>query len=216
VIWGNPYQIGFMVFGGFRKLDYRLAVMNSAPSSEPEMWYYQIGQEIHPSYVAHIGYKVMPELYVGMAYNAGPYMGEQAKASIAEGEFNSYWQRTWEAEFLFERGKTQVRGEVFHDTWKVKNVLDRPVDLSGYAEIKQKFLPGFYGALRYGSIHYNEIHRSNGDREVWDYGARRWQVALGYQIVRNLEVRTEYMWNHTDGSPTPQNNLFSLQCRFQF
>lgn len=52
--------------------------------------------------------------------------------------------------------------------------------------------------------------------EVWDLDARRWQAALGYRITHNLEVRGEYMWNHTDGSREPRDNLLSLQCRFQF
>jgi len=47
--------------------------------------------------------------------------------------------------FVFERGKTQVRGEAFHDTWNVENVLDTPRDLAGYVEIKQKFLPASMG-----------------------------------------------------------------------
>ena len=216
IIWGNPYQVGFMAFGGFRKLDYRLAVMNSAPSSEPEMWYYQIGSETHPSYVAHVGYRILPEFYVGAAYNAGPYLGDGARAVVGDSRFNSYWQKIWEVEFLFERGKTQIRGEAFHDTWEVENVVDKPVDLSGYVEIKQKFLPGFYGALRFGAIHFNKIRRSNGTPEAWDFATRRWQGALGYQITRNLEVRAEYMWNHTAGYTDPSDNLLSFQGRFQF
>jgi hypothetical protein len=215
-VWGNPYQVGAMAFGGFRKFDFRLALMNSAPSSEPAMWNYQIGREIHPSYVAHAGYRILPEFYFAIAYNSGPYLGESAKASVPEAEFNSYKQKTWEAEFLFERGKTQIRGEFFHDSWYVENVMDKPVDLSGYAEIKQKILPGLYGAFRFGSIHYNEIRLSNGAREPWDFTAWRAQIAVGYLLFRNLELRTEYMSNHTAGLPDPRDNLFSLQCRIGF
>jgi hypothetical protein len=205
-----------MFFGGLQKLDFRLAVMNSSPSSEPEMWNYQIGQKIHPSYVAHLGYRIVPEFYVGVAYNAGPYLDERARGSVEEGQLNSYKQKTWEVEFLFERGKTVVRGEVFHDTWDVPNVWDRPKDVSGYVEIKQKFVPGLYGALRYGTIRYNEIRLSSGETEAWDFDVRRWQAALGYRVSRNLEVRGEYMWNHTDGLQDPRDDLFSLQCRLEF
>jgi hypothetical protein len=119
-------------------------------------------------------------------------------------------------EFLFERGKTQIRGEAFHDTWEVEKVRDYPVDISGYVEIKQKFLSGFYGALRYGTIRYNKIRLSSGQREVWDFYIWRGQAALGYRILRNLDVRAEYMWNRTSGLPDPQDNLFSLQCRMEF
>ena len=216
VIWGNPYQVGAMFFGDLRKLDFRLAVMNSAPSSEPDMWNYQVGQKTYPSYVAHIGYRILPEFYLGMAYSAGPYLNVSAKSSVENGDLNHYKQKIWQVEFLFERGKTQIRGEAFHDTWEVENVLDYPVDISGYAEIKQKFLSGFYGALRYGTIHYDKIRLSSGQREVWDFHIWRGQVALGYRISRNLEVRTEYMWNRTSGLPDPQDDLFSVQCRVEF
>jgi hypothetical protein len=216
VIWQNPYQVGAMFFGGLQKFDFRFAAMNSAPSSEPDMWNYQIGQKIHPSYVVHAGYRVIPELYVGMAYNTGPYLDLSAKPDVEEGEFNQYKQRIWEVEFLFERGKTQIRGEAFHDTWEVENVLDYPVDLSGYVEVQQAFLSGFYGAFRYGAIRYNKISLSSGQKEVWDFRIWRSQVAAGYHILRNLDVRVEYMWNRTSGLPDPQDDLFSVQCRIEF
>ena len=216
VIWGNPYQIGAMFFGGFRKFDFRLAAMNSAISSEPGVWNYQLWQENHPSYVAHAGYRVLPELYLGMAYSTGPYLGERAKSFIPKDEFNSYQQNTWEMEFLYEKGKTQIRGEVFQDTWHVERVIDNPTDVSGYVEIKQKFLSGFYGAIRYGTIRFNEIRLSSGKREAWDFDIWRGQAALGYRILRNLEVRTEYMWNSTNSPEDPKDNLGSLQCRFEF
>jgi hypothetical protein len=216
VIWQNPYQVGAMFLGGLQKFDFRFAVMNSAPSSEPDMWNYQIGQKTHPSYVVHAGYRVIPELYVGMAYNTGPYLDPSAKPDVEEGEFNHYKQRIWEVEFLFERGKTQIRGEAFHDTWEVENVLDYPVDISGYVEVQQAFLSGFYGAFRYGAIRYNKISLSSGQKEVWDFCIWRSQVAAGYRILRNLDVRAEYMWNRTGGLPDPQDNLFSVQCRIVF
>jgi hypothetical protein len=39
---------------------------------------------------------------------------------------------------------------------------------------------------------------------------------LGYRILRNLDVRVEYMFNHTAGPSDPRDNLLSLQCRFEF
>jgi hypothetical protein len=215
-IWGNPYQWGGMFFGSVQKMDFRFAVMNSAPSSDPGMWDHQPGQEIHPSLVVHAGCRILPGFYLGGAFNHGPYLGERAKATIPEDEFNSYKQQIWEMEFLFERGKTQIRGEVFRDQWEVKGVRDYPVDVSGYFEVKQKFLSGFYAAFRYGTIRYNEISRSNGSKEAWDFNIWRAQAALGYRIFRNLDFRTEYMYNRTSGLPDPSDNLFSAQLRFEF
>jgi hypothetical protein len=216
VIWGNPYQVGALFFGGVRDLDFRFAVMNSAPSSEPSMWDHQIGRKTNPSYVAHLGYRIVPELYLGVGYGAGPYLDESATSVVGEDRFNEYKQKIWQVEFVFERGKTQIRGEAFHDTWGVPNVQDRPVDKSGYVEIKQKFLSGFYGAVRYGTIRYNKIRLSSGQEEVWDFSIWRAQAALGYRILRNLDVRAEYMWNRTSGLPDPQDDLLSLQCRIEF
>ena len=215
-IWGNPYQTGLMASGGFHSFDYRLALMNSAPASEPSMWYYQIGREIRPSWVAHVGCRIIPEFYLGMAVNTGPYLGERLKDTMTEDQFNSYRQTIWELEFLFEKNKTQIRGELFHDTWQVEHVLDKPVDVSGYVEIKQKFLTGFHAALRFGAIRFNEIRRSSGIRESWDDHASRWQAGLGYRLLRSVEVKSEYMWNHTDGPQQTRDNMFSLQFRFDF
>jgi class 3 adenylate cyclase len=216
IVWGNPYQVGIMSFGGYRNVDFRFAVMNSAPSSDPYMWDYQIGREIHPSYVVHVGYRPLPQIHVGVAYNTGPYLGERIQSQVPESRYNSYHQRTWEVEFLCERDGTQVRGEAFYEHWEVKNVLDKPRDISGYVEVKQKFLAGFYVALRYGTIRYNDIRLENGAREAWDFDIWRGQAAAGYRVSRNLEFRGEYMLNHTAGPRDPKDNLFSIQCRFDF
>ena len=215
MIWGNPYQVGAMFFGGYRKVDFRLAAMGSAASSEPQVWNYQIGQENRPSYVAHMGYRILPEFYLGMAYSSGPYLGDGPRRLIGRDEVNSYQQKIWEVEFLYERGKTQVRGEAFHDKWAVPKVMDNPVDVSGYVEIRQKFLPGFYGALRYGTMRFNEIHLSSGGMAAWDFDIWRAQAAVGYRILRNLDVRAEYMFNHMAGPRDARDNLLSLQCRFE-
>ena len=52
----------------------RAAVMNSAPSSEPSEWSSLGTGEHGPSYVAHLGVQVMPELSVGASYDRGGYL----------------------------------------------------------------------------------------------------------------------------------------------
>ena len=69
-VWGAPYQVGAMVMGAFKGLGFRVAMMNSAPSSEPEEWN-RIRQNYRYSFVAHAALQVTPELKVGVSYDKG-------------------------------------------------------------------------------------------------------------------------------------------------
>jgi predicted porin len=165
-----------------------------------------------PSYVAHIGYRLSPELRLGVSYNVGPYSQPKINSTLPDGKnISDFVQEIWGFEATYTRGRTEIKAELFHDRWEVPNVQEDPVDISYYSEIKHKLMAGFYGALRYNAIHFNKIAKSNGVREQWDYDVKRWQIASGYSFNKKMEIRMEYMWNMTDASADPEDNLFSIQ-----
>ena len=212
VIWGVPYQTGVMLFGSVGDLSYRVAAVNSAPSSEPEEWNYNRGERIHFSYVAHLGYQILDALRVGVSYNIGPYMRDVARPSLPAGsDLNDYDQEIWGLEVEFTRARWEVRGELFLDRWEVANVLDDPKDRSWYLEVKRKLLPGLYGAVRYNAIEFNKIRRTGGGKERWDYDVESWQLGLGYRISPNTEVRTELQHHSPDGPGNLADDLVVLQ-----
>ena len=129
---------------------------------------------------------------------------------------NDYNQEMLGLNATYTRGKIAVRMELIFDAWEVPNVIEYPRDISYYLEVKYKFLPGLFGALRYNGIYFNKIPYSNGEKDKWDYDVQRWQLGVGYAFSRRLEVRAEYMINRTIGPYDPEDNLFALQWTWRF
>ncbi|MCP5103587.1 MAG: porin family protein, partial [bacterium] len=217
VIWGIPYQAGAMVFGGFGPFTFRAAAMNSAPSSTPEQWDLDLGQEWDYSIVLHVGYHFSPELTIGLSFNRGPYSTVAINDTLPEGrDINDYPQTLWGVDMTYTRGKLAIRGEFVYDTWEVPRVRDISRDFSYYLEVSYKFFPGFFGALRYNAIHFNRLSYDSGEMDGWDYFVQRLQVGVGYRFSPRLDVRMEYMWNRTRGPDEPRDNLLALQWRLRF
>ena len=205
-VWAAPYQLGAMLFGSVRMVSFRAAVMNSAPSSEPDQWNRMVSDGL--SFVGHAAIQVSPELRAGVSYNRGAYLADEA--------MSGFIQQLIGAELTVTRGFVEVRAELLHDTWEVPRVIDNLVDVSYYLEGKFKLRPGLFGALRFGEMRFREAQRSNGSSEVWDYNVRRIQLAGGYQITEQIGIRGEYMFNQTDGPIDPDDNLLSMQMTWSF
>ncbi|HKJ93822.1 MAG TPA: adenylate/guanylate cyclase domain-containing protein, partial [Longimicrobiales bacterium] len=220
-IWGAPYPWGAMLLGGAGRATFRLAALNSAPSSEPDQWGWATERFRHPSLVANVGYQVSPELHLGLSYNRGPYMRPDYQGSLDPGkQYTDYNQRIWGAEGEFKRGHAILRSEAFLDYWQVPNVQKQAVDLSYYVEGRYTFIPGLYAAARFGEMRFNDLvgggYGGANPANHWDYDQRRIQIGGGYRILRNLEARAEYMLNHTAGPVDPADNLLSIQVWLAF
>lgn len=224
-VWAAPYQWGGMAFGVFRDLSWRAAYVNSAPSSEPEEWEWNGGEFDRGNWIGALGWRFAPWVRVEASYNQGPYLQRAVRGPIPTGwDLADYDQFLWGLEALFELAHTQVRAEAFHDRWVVPNVADDPIDISWSVEARQKLHPDLFVAARLGQIRFNEIDYRGIDydgvlvegRDRWDYNARRFQVAFGYRLARNAEVRAEFMSNATEGPLDPDDDLFSIQLWWAF
>jgi class 3 adenylate cyclase len=212
VIWGTPYQAGALLFGTAGRVSFRLAAMNSAPSSEPEAWAPARDQWRAPSIVGHVAYQFTPATRVGASFNQGPFL----EIPSPYGGVYRYDQTLVGVEAAFSLGLTEARAEFVWDRWQVPNVLEDPVDVSYYVELKRKLAAGLFAAARYGAIHFNEIARSDGGSEAWDHDVRRLQLGAGYRLNRAFELRGEYMWNRQAGPAPPRNDLLSFQAAWAF
>ncbi|MBV9110329.1 MAG: HAMP domain-containing protein [Gemmatimonadetes bacterium] len=216
VVWNAPYQVGAMLTGGWRAIGFRAAAMNSAPSSEPSEWN-SIGAGKHgPSYVAHAGVQVMPELRLGVSWDRGSYLQDTQIGAPVPESLKHYTQTLWGFDAAFARGPVEAKGELLLDSWEVPNVADYPKDVSFYAETKVKLTPGLFAAARYSGIRFNHISNGAGATELWDYPVDRVQLGAGYRLGRNTEVRAEYMINSTSAPPAGNDNLFSVRWSWQF
>jgi hypothetical protein len=216
-VWGAPYNQGLQASGGAGFLTWRLAWLNSAPSSEPFEWNRDFGE---PSIAGHVGFQISPAFRFGFSYHRGPYMlhhsGTGSGSPVTDWDSSEYDQILVgvDAEFSFDR--TMLRAEAFHDTWQVPNVLDDPVDVSWYLEARQRFGTGFSLAVRYGTIGFNALRRTRGEPEPWDWDTRRTEVSAGWRLGRNAELRAQAAWTRSEGPEDPDDDLVALQWRWFF
>lgn len=184
-IWGVPYQWGAMLSGGLGAVAYRLAVMNSAPSSSPEAWAWDGERMRHPSLVAGLGWSLSPSLTLGASFNRGPWMEELKSGAFgAQRDRWDYMQTVTAIDLTWARGPLMARLEGIHDRWQVPNMEEAPVELGGSLEVQADVAPGVFLAGRVGILSFRPVETANGP-VAWDHDVQRYEASVGYRLDRN-------------------------------
>ena len=226
-LWGVPYQWGAMLLGGLGPFSVRAALLNSAPASPPEAW--GLGDEAPPlgsTPALNLGVQLTPALRAEVSWTKGPYLARGVENIDPELGIDYYVQEIWGGEIVFMQGPLMLRGEVFHDFWKVPRVKVYPVEISYYLEGQMDLFAGLWGAVRYSAIDFlplsdHDLEHSNtvlppGVTRDWDYDVSRWQFGMGYRFARNGRIQAEYDWNLSEAPVEPSDNLFSAQLSWMF
>ncbi len=189
-VWAVPYQWGAMGTLSVKRFTFRLAAMNTPPSSEPLDWYEFERIEERFSWVTGIDVSVTPELQLGWSYNNGPYVpNDLPNAPAYPLAGTTYDQEMWSLNASFARGPAMLRGEFIHDSWNVPNVAQRAVDLGYNFEAQVDVAAGWSIAARYGRIDFRRIDVVVTD---WDWDVNRVEGALGYRIARNSGIMATF------------------------
>ncbi len=104
-----------------------------------------------------------------------------------------------------------ARAELFHDRWEIPNVADDATDLSWYVEAQSDLLAGLWVAGRLGATRFGEVAAASGPPAAWDYDVWRTQLSAGYRVVRNAELKLEWMRDDAAGPLDPRDDLLSAQ-----
>jgi class 3 adenylate cyclase len=220
-VWGTPYPTGVMLMGAWRDVDLRVAVVNSAPSAEPDLW--KPSAPFGSTQIIRLGWQIVPSFHLGVSQATGPWIREwvddpfpDAEDPVPADRFRTYKQKLLGVESTFTRGMVELRGEVFMNRWGLPEMDENPKELSWYAEGKVKSAGGLFGAVRFGAIHFGDVTGSGGTAEPWDHDIQRIQVGAGYRLARNLEIRGEYLMNRSSDAPLLETELGSIQLWWRF
>jgi class 3 adenylate cyclase len=214
-VWAVPYQWGGMGTASLGRFTFRVAAMNTPPSSEPLDWYEFDLIEESVSWVAGTSVKISPELQLGASYNNGPYVpNDIPNAPEAPAPGSTYDQELWSVDAAFARGPFVFRGEFIHDSWDVPNIDDRAVDLGYTVEAQMDVAVGWSVAARFGRIDFGEIQ--GPDPQEWDYDVNRWEGAVGYRITLNAGIMATYSTTTNAGDVEPRNGLAGVRLWWGF
>lgn len=184
-VWGVPYAWGAMVAGVLGGVSYRLAAVNSAPSSEPAAWGWDAERMRHPSWVAGVALPLSAALSLGASFNRGPWLEELKRGTLPEGmERWDYLQTLLAVDLTFARGPVMARIEGVRDQWDVPNVVTAPVELGGSVELQADLAAGLFAAARFGFLDFRTVEEG-GPAADWDHDARRYEASAGYRMDRN-------------------------------
>lgn len=210
-VWGVPYQWGAMVAGNRGPWSYRVAAMNSAPSSDPAAWAWDGERMRHPSLVAGVGVTLSPALTVGASFNRGPWLEELKRGTFPEGrERWDYIQTLWAVDAAWARGPVVARVEAVRDQWDVPNMSQAPVEWGGSVELQADLAAGLFAAARAGFLDFRPVDDA-GAAVDWDWDTQRFEASLGYRLVRNAGVLAS--WGHTTGRSSLEGTERLLSVR---
>jgi class 3 adenylate cyclase len=223
-IWEVPYQWGAMVAGATGRFSYRVAAMNSAPSSAPEAWALDLDRFDSPSWVAGVGFAVSPELSLGASYNRGPWLEEITGGDTSVNANRAdFVQELFAGDVTYAKGRVMLRGEIIHDRWEVPNVADDPVEIGYSLEAQTDITAGLFAAVRYGGLNFSFVDdglgaassRTDGGT-TWDHDVRRYEVALGYRVVRNAGVILSWFGQGQIQADDSDTNLTAVRLWWAF
>jgi len=189
-LWDVPYQWGGQLTWKIGPMDFRLAGVNSAPSSEPDAWY-DLSEIEYPSWVLGTGITLSPSLRLGLGYNRGPWTDwglshdDTPGATVYHDPYSD--QEMFSADFTFARGPVVLRGEAILDRWEIPGVPQGVVDVNYTVEGQVDLAAGIFLAARVGYIDFRPVTGETIEVD-WDYDVARYETSLGYRLARNAGV----------------------------
>ncbi|MGY8800004.1 MAG: adenylate/guanylate cyclase domain-containing protein [Longimicrobiales bacterium] len=207
-VWNVPYQWGAMLQGSVLGVQYRLAAMNSAPSSEVEAWTWDADRMKDPSFVVGLQRSLTPEVTLDLSYNHGPY----AEAALAVDDHTAYDQSVLEVATTFARGPLVARAQVLFDSWEVPNIGEKLVEIGYGVEAQLDVSAGFFFSGRIGVLDFRPMAGTSSD---WDHDVARYEAGVGYRLARNAGLLGSFMHNATSVAD-PHDDLWSFRMWWRF
>ncbi len=216
-VWGVPYQWGAMLLGGAGPFGYRLAAMNSSPSSEPDLWEWTRDGFEHPSYVAGVTAAIGPSVSLGASWNRGPFLEEEIQPLLTSGhERFVYHQEIVSIDATIARGSMMMRAEVFADRWEVPGLSDDVRDLSWTLEVQSDVAAGFSVAGRWGAIDFRPLALPGRGDTDWDHDVMRYEASVGYRLARNAGLMLSGSITDQSGPLDPADDLLAVRLWWEF
>jgi hypothetical protein len=214
ILWGPSYATGVSLFGRVDLLEYAFEVKNASISSNPQSWDgVQDGFHTNPTFTGRVGLRPAPEWSFGTSFSHGPYLRESAAALLPAGTcVNDFTQTTWGLDAGYAHGKWQIWSELIAARFEVPRVGGVEV-LSGFIETKFKLTADLWAALRWNQAAFGDVP---GLTTEWDRNAWRADLALGYRVSENVQVKLQYSVGDKRGHDVEGNHLGALQVTVRF
>ena len=105
--------------------------------------------------------------------------------------------------------------EAYEARFAVPRVGDADT-FSYYAEVKYKFTPQFFGAVRWNQQTFGTIEHGAGNWVKWGRDTWRIDVAPSYRFTPHLQCKLQYSLLHEAGATREYSHTVALQLTARF
>lgn len=185
LLYDNCWDYGVVLLGAGRSFDWSFGVTQGAPAQPVA------GPDNNKNVGLHakVGWAPVPSLKLHVSAAHGAYLSEDVAPYLAPGTaVEDYAQMLWVGSLEWGWRHLTVHSEVFDNRFETP-LRDGGLGVrSAYLETVYKFLPGWYGALRWDTIRFEAVESSAG-RQTWDQNVERFEFGVGYRPTRELVVK---------------------------
>ena len=216
VIWGPSYASGVSVSGRLGQFDYAAEMKNSSLSSRPESWNVTaIGFE-NPDFSARVGFRPNQMWNFGLSASDGAYFRPEAEATLPRGrDIDDYRELVLGQDASFAWHHLQIWTEFYEVRFQVPRVGNADT-FAYYFEVKYKFTPQLYGALRWNQQLFGTINDGAGGNIRWSQNLGRVDIAAGYRFTPHTQLKLQYSFQQKTTGPLNDNHLLAAQFTVRF
>ncbi len=216
VIWGPSYASGISLSGQLGRFDYAVEMKNASLSSRPESWNVTENGFEHPTFSGHAGFRPNEAWNLGLSASEGPYFRREAETTLPPGrDIDDYREFVLGQHVSFAWRHLQLWAEFYEARFEVPRVGDADT-FAYYIEVKYKFTPQFFGALRWNQQLFSNINNGEGGRVRWGQDLGRIEIAAIYRFTTHTQLKLQYGFQHETTGPGDDNHLVAAQFTIRF
>jgi hypothetical protein len=196
LIWGPSYATGISVAGAISNYQYAVELKNAALSSRPEVWDWTRRGFSHPTLTGHLAYLINQTWKFGISGSEGAYLSELAQPFLPRGQsIGDYHQFVLGQDMSFAWRHWQVWAEVYEVRFEVPRIGDAN-SVSYYIEVKYKFAPQLFAAMRWSQEFFAGVGNSGRARSP---DISRIEAAVTHRFSANTQVKLQYYVDEEQG-----------------
>jgi len=216
IIWGPSYASGIACFGKIGRMEAAFELKNASLSSHPETWNVSKVQWQHPTFSSRLGYRPNAMWNLGFSASRGTYLRPSAGPTLAAGyQLADYRQTVFAADLGFAWHHWQVWTEFYAARFAIPQVANAGT-FSYYTEVKYKFTPQFFGALRWNQQLFATIPDGKGGRTAWGRDTWRVDLSASYRFTPHTQCKIPYSLGYEDTGSRDYSSLIATQFVVKF
>jgi hypothetical protein len=216
VIWGPSYATGISASGQLGRFDYAVEMKNASLSSRPESWSITENGFQNPTFSGRLGYRPNEAWNFGLSASEGTYFRPEAEPTLPTGTgIDDFREFVLGQDASFAWHHLQVWTEFYEARFQVPNVGNADT-FAYYVEVKYKFTPQLFGAVRWNQQLFSTINNGFGAQEHWSPDLERIDIAATYRFTTHTQLKFQYSFQHETSPPGQDNHLLATQFTLRF